>query len=93
MHGSLIRRSLGGLVPPKIATPKLVYASPTGTGPLIPLVSFYFALPKVPPSTSAIHRGRGQKHGARNTERNGCGLGGRYIRRGDRGARARDEAG
>jgi hypothetical protein len=24
MHASLIRRQLGGLVPPKIATPKLV---------------------------------------------------------------------
>ncbi|KAF7292220.1 ATP synthase subunit f, mitochondrial [Mycena indigotica] len=44
MHASLIRRSLGGLVPPKIATPKLV--SGDSAGPLGPLVSFYSKLPK-----------------------------------------------
>lgn len=31
MHATLIRRSLGGLVPPKIATPKLVVSSPLST--------------------------------------------------------------
>ncbi|KAJ7144341.1 mitochondrial F1-F0 ATP synthase subunit F of fungi-domain-containing protein [Mycena epipterygia] len=44
MHGSLVRRSLGGLVPPKIATPKLV--SGDASGPLSPLVAFYSKLPK-----------------------------------------------
>lgn len=28
MHGTLVRRALGGLVPPKIATPKLVVRFP-----------------------------------------------------------------
>ncbi|KAK0460072.1 mitochondrial F1-F0 ATP synthase subunit F of fungi-domain-containing protein [Desarmillaria tabescens] len=44
MHASLIRRQLGGLVPPKIATPKLVSGG-SGEG-LAPLVSFYSKLPK-----------------------------------------------
>ncbi|KAF8223924.1 hypothetical protein L208DRAFT_1411184 [Tricholoma matsutake] len=44
MHASLIRRQLGGLIPPKIATPKLV-AGESGTG-LGPLVDFYSKLPK-----------------------------------------------
>ncbi|KAH6907562.1 hypothetical protein BKA70DRAFT_1372185 [Coprinopsis sp. MPI-PUGE-AT-0042] len=39
MHASLVRRSLGGLVPPKIATPKLVSGG-SGAG-LGPLVDFY----------------------------------------------------
>ncbi|KAF8875660.1 mitochondrial F1-F0 ATP synthase subunit F of fungi-domain-containing protein [Infundibulicybe gibba] len=44
MHASLIRRQLAGLIPPKIATPKLV-AGESGTG-LGPLVDFYSKLPK-----------------------------------------------
>ncbi|KAF9034708.1 hypothetical protein BDZ89DRAFT_506232 [Hymenopellis radicata] len=44
MHASLIRRSLGGLVPPKIATPRLVSGG-SGEG-LGPLVEFYSKLPK-----------------------------------------------
>ncbi|KAF9034350.1 mitochondrial F1-F0 ATP synthase subunit F of fungi-domain-containing protein [Panaeolus papilionaceus] len=44
MHASLIRRSLGGIVPPKIATPKLVSGG-SGAG-LGPLVDFYSKLPK-----------------------------------------------
>ncbi|KAJ4501152.1 mitochondrial F1-F0 ATP synthase subunit F of fungi-domain-containing protein [Lentinula lateritia] len=43
MHASLIRRQLGGLVPPKIATPKFVVRSGDGLGPL---VNFYSKLPK-----------------------------------------------
>ncbi|KAF9524126.1 mitochondrial F1-F0 ATP synthase subunit F of fungi-domain-containing protein [Crepidotus variabilis] len=44
MHATLIRRSLGGIVPPKIATPKLVSGG-SGAG-LQPLVDFYSKLPK-----------------------------------------------
>ncbi|KAJ3933821.1 MAG: mitochondrial F1-F0 ATP synthase subunit F of fungi-domain-containing protein [Lentinula lateritia] len=44
MHASLIRRQLGGLVPPKIATPKFVSGG-SGDG-LGPLVNFYSKLPK-----------------------------------------------
>ncbi|KAF8073391.1 mitochondrial F1-F0 ATP synthase subunit F of fungi-domain-containing protein [Lyophyllum atratum] len=45
MHASLIRRQqLQGLIPPKIATPKLV-SGESGTG-LGPLVEFYSKLPK-----------------------------------------------
>ncbi|KAF9465785.1 mitochondrial F1-F0 ATP synthase subunit F of fungi-domain-containing protein [Collybia nuda] len=44
MHASLIRRQLTGLIPPKIATPKLV-SGESGTG-LGPLVDFYSKLPK-----------------------------------------------
>ncbi|PFH53316.1 hypothetical protein AMATHDRAFT_73505 [Amanita thiersii Skay4041] len=44
MHASLIRRQLGGLVPPKIATPRLV-SGESGSG-LGPLVEFYSKLPK-----------------------------------------------
>ncbi|KAE9394598.1 hypothetical protein BT96DRAFT_958777 [Gymnopus androsaceus JB14] len=44
MHASLIRRQLGGLVPPKIATPKSVSGG-SGDG-LGPLVNFYSKLPK-----------------------------------------------
>ncbi|KAF7368316.1 Subunit G of the mitochondrial F1F0 ATP synthase [Mycena venus] len=55
MHATVARRALGGLVPPKIATPKLVSgASPTGSGPLAPLVAFYYKLPKGPAPVSAI---------------------------------------
>ncbi|KAJ7495325.1 mitochondrial F1-F0 ATP synthase subunit F of fungi-domain-containing protein [Mycena latifolia] len=54
MHGSLVRRSLHGLVPPKIATPKLVSGGPDARGPLAPLVSFYSALPKGPAPAPAI---------------------------------------
>ncbi|KAJ7215942.1 mitochondrial F1-F0 ATP synthase subunit F of fungi-domain-containing protein [Mycena pura] len=52
MHASLVRRTLGGLVPPKIATPKLV--SGDSTGPLGPLVAFYSKLPKGPSPVSAV---------------------------------------
>ncbi|KAH8822593.1 mitochondrial F1-F0 ATP synthase subunit F of fungi-domain-containing protein [Flagelloscypha sp. PMI_526] len=54
MHASLVRRQLSGLVPPKIATPKLV-ASDSGAG-LSPLVSFYSKLPKgrAPPKVGGI---------------------------------------
>jgi hypothetical protein len=31
MHATLIRRSLGGLVPPKVATPRLVVRLQAGT--------------------------------------------------------------
>ncbi|THU97334.1 hypothetical protein K435DRAFT_662960 [Dendrothele bispora CBS 962.96] len=44
MHASLVRRQLGGLVPPKIATPKSVSGG-SGAG-LSPLVNFYSKLPK-----------------------------------------------
>ncbi|KNZ80311.1 ATP synthase subunit f, mitochondrial [Termitomyces sp. J132] len=44
MHASLVRRQLQGLIPPKIATPKLV-SGESGTG-LGPLVDFYSKLPK-----------------------------------------------
>ncbi|KAJ7120727.1 mitochondrial F1-F0 ATP synthase subunit F of fungi-domain-containing protein [Mycena crocata] len=44
MHASLARRTLGGLVPPKIASPKLV--SGVSSGPLGPLVTFYSKLPQ-----------------------------------------------
>ncbi|KIN96875.1 hypothetical protein M404DRAFT_1006469 [Pisolithus tinctorius Marx 270] len=46
MQPSLVRRQLGNLIPPKIATPKLVSAS-SGEG-LAPLVNFYSRLPKGP---------------------------------------------
>ncbi|KAJ7249912.1 mitochondrial F1-F0 ATP synthase subunit F of fungi-domain-containing protein [Mycena rebaudengoi] len=44
MHASIARRAMHGLVPPKIATPKLV--SGEGNGGLGPLVEFYSKLPK-----------------------------------------------
>ncbi|EPQ54882.1 hypothetical protein GLOTRDRAFT_77677 [Gloeophyllum trabeum ATCC 11539] len=51
MHASLVRRQLGGLVPPKIATPSIL-SSGQGAG-LAPLVQFYSKLPKGPaPSTA-----------------------------------------
>ncbi|KAH7885149.1 ATP17, subunit F of the F0 sector of mitochondrial F1F0 ATP synthase [Phlebopus sp. FC_14] len=46
MHASLVRRQLGGLVPPKIATPSIL-SSGSGEG-LAPLVNFYSKLPKGP---------------------------------------------
>nr|GAT52853.1 predicted protein [Mycena chlorophos] len=51
MYASLVRRSMHGLVPPKIATPKLV--SGDSAGPLGPLVSFYSKLPKGPAPVKA----------------------------------------
>ncbi|KAH9849063.1 mitochondrial F1-F0 ATP synthase subunit F of fungi-domain-containing protein [Lenzites betulinus] len=51
MQPSLIRRQLGGLVPPKIATPSIL-SSGSGAG-LGPLVNFYSKLPKGPAATSA----------------------------------------
>ncbi|EJF63612.1 mitochondrial F1-F0 ATP synthase subunit F of fungi-domain-containing protein [Dichomitus squalens] len=51
MQPTLIRRQLGGLVPPKVATPSLL-SSGTGAG-LGPLVNFYSKLPKGPAPTSA----------------------------------------
>ncbi|KZT22817.1 hypothetical protein NEOLEDRAFT_1180566 [Neolentinus lepideus HHB14362 ss-1] len=44
MHASLVRRQLGGLVPPKVATPSIL-SSGQGAG-LAPLVQFYSKLPK-----------------------------------------------
>ncbi|KAG7091263.1 hypothetical protein E1B28_010312 [Marasmius oreades] len=44
MHASLIRRQLGGIVPPKIASKNLVSGG-SGEG-LGPLVNFYSKLPK-----------------------------------------------
>ncbi|KZV61178.1 unnamed protein product [Peniophora sp. CBMAI 1063] len=46
MHASLIRRSLGGIVPPKIAAPTIL-SSGQGSE-LAPLVAFYSKLPKGP---------------------------------------------
>ncbi|KAJ7797804.1 mitochondrial F1-F0 ATP synthase subunit F of fungi-domain-containing protein [Mycena olivaceomarginata] len=46
MHASPLRRQLGGLVPPKIATPRLVTGNSGAT--LTPLVDFYSKLPKGP---------------------------------------------
>ncbi|KAH9941092.1 mitochondrial F1-F0 ATP synthase subunit F of fungi-domain-containing protein [Epithele typhae] len=51
MHASLIRRQLGGLVPPKVATPSML-SSGSGAG-LAPLVNFYSKLPKGSSATSA----------------------------------------
>ncbi|OBZ77518.1 ATP synthase subunit f, mitochondrial [Grifola frondosa] len=51
MQPTLIRRSLGGLVPPKIATPSIL-SSGSGAG-LGPLVNFYSKLPKGPAPASA----------------------------------------
>ncbi|KAJ8515570.1 hypothetical protein ONZ45_g7037 [Pleurotus djamor] len=56
MHASLVRRQLGGLVPPKIASPSLLSGG-SGDG-LAPLVNFYSKLPKGPATASA---GRGLK--------------------------------
>ncbi|KAI0046341.1 hypothetical protein FA95DRAFT_1606981 [Auriscalpium vulgare] len=51
MQPSLIRRQLGGLVPPKIASPTLLSA---GQGAdLSPLVDFYSKLPKGSAPTSS----------------------------------------
>ncbi|KII90536.1 hypothetical protein PLICRDRAFT_90346 [Plicaturopsis crispa FD-325 SS-3] len=44
MHASLIRRQLGGIVPPKIATPS--HLSGGSASSLTPLVDFYSKLPK-----------------------------------------------
>jgi len=52
MHASLIRRQLGGLVPPKIATPSHLSGG-SGEG-LAPLVNFYSKLPKGPAPASAF---------------------------------------
>ncbi|KAJ6612438.1 mitochondrial F1-F0 ATP synthase subunit F of fungi-domain-containing protein [Mycena sp. CBHHK59/15] len=52
MHASLARRTLQGLVPPKIATPKIV--SGDSSGPLGPLVAFYSKLPKGPAPAPAM---------------------------------------
>ncbi|KAJ7897550.1 mitochondrial F1-F0 ATP synthase subunit F of fungi-domain-containing protein [Mycena olivaceomarginata] len=46
MHASPLRRQLGGLVLPKIATPRLVTGNSGAT--LTPLVDFYSKLPKGP---------------------------------------------
>ncbi|KAF7355930.1 ATP17 subunit F of the F0 sector of mitochondrial F1F0 ATP synthase [Mycena venus] len=57
MHPTLLRRQLGGLVPPKIATPRLV--SGNSGGGLDPLVDFYSKLPKGPaPSRFGGLKGR-----------------------------------
>ncbi|KAF9220519.1 hypothetical protein BS17DRAFT_803997 [Gyrodon lividus] len=54
MHASLIRRQLGGIIPPKIATPSHL-SSGSGEG-LAPLVNFYSKLPKgpAPPTVGGI---------------------------------------
>ncbi|KAF8838486.1 hypothetical protein PAXRUDRAFT_823763 [Paxillus rubicundulus Ve08.2h10] len=54
MHASLIRRQLGGLIPPKVATPSLLSAG-SGEG-LAPLVNFYSKLPKgaAPPTAGGL---------------------------------------
>ncbi|KAH7927648.1 ATP17, subunit F of the F0 sector of mitochondrial F1F0 ATP synthase [Leucogyrophana mollusca] len=50
MYASLVRRQLGGIIPPKIATPS--HLSSGGGEGLAPLVNFYSKLPKGPaPST------------------------------------------
>ncbi|PSR70897.1 hypothetical protein PHLCEN_2v13211 [Hermanssonia centrifuga] len=51
MQPSLIRRQLGGLIPPKVATPTILSAG-SGAG-LSPLVNFYSKLPKGPAPASA----------------------------------------
>ncbi|KAG2359691.1 mitochondrial F1-F0 ATP synthase subunit F of fungi-domain-containing protein [Suillus spraguei] len=48
MHASLVRRQLGGIVPPKIATPSLLTSGSASS--LTPLVNFYSKLPKGPAS-------------------------------------------
>ncbi|EJC98427.1 uncharacterized protein FOMMEDRAFT_129322 [Fomitiporia mediterranea MF3/22] len=54
MHASLVRRQLGSLIPPKIATPKLLTGRPgSGGGGLAPLVEFYSKLPKGPASSAS----------------------------------------
>ncbi|KAG8814358.1 ATP synthase f chain, mitochondrial precursor [Serendipita sp. 411] len=51
MRTSLVRHALGGLVPPKIATPSSL--SSGGGSSLTPLVEFYSKLPRGPnPNTS-----------------------------------------
>ncbi|KAL0960484.1 hypothetical protein HGRIS_005525 [Hohenbuehelia grisea] len=56
MHASLVRRQLGGLIPPKIASPSILSGG-SGDG-LSPLVNFYSKLPKGPAPAAA---GRGLK--------------------------------
>ncbi|KAH8108537.1 mitochondrial F1-F0 ATP synthase subunit F of fungi-domain-containing protein [Phellopilus nigrolimitatus] len=58
MHASLVRRQLGSLIPPKVATPKSLSGG-SGAG-LAPLVEFYSKLPKgaAPASASSGIRGR-----------------------------------
>ncbi|KAH7337280.1 mitochondrial F1-F0 ATP synthase subunit F of fungi-domain-containing protein [Rhizoctonia solani] len=54
MHASLVRRSLGSLIPPKIATPKIVSG---GSGAsMSSVVDFYSKLPKgpAPPAGNGI---------------------------------------
>ncbi|THH21563.1 hypothetical protein EW146_g37 [Bondarzewia mesenterica] len=52
MYASLVRRQLGGLVPPKIASPSILSA---GQGAdLAPLVNFYSKLPKGPAAAPAV---------------------------------------
>ncbi|KAH7913368.1 ATP17, subunit F of the F0 sector of mitochondrial F1F0 ATP synthase [Hygrophoropsis aurantiaca] len=50
MYASLVRRQLGGIVPPKIATPSHL-SSGSGEG-LAPLVNFYSKLPKGPAAST-----------------------------------------
>ncbi|EIN12281.1 hypothetical protein PUNSTDRAFT_130541 [Punctularia strigosozonata HHB-11173 SS5] len=51
MHASLVRRQLGGLVPPKVASPTIL-SSGSGAS-LSPLVEFYSKLPKGSASVKA----------------------------------------
>ncbi|CAK5278742.1 unnamed protein product [Mycena citricolor] len=64
MHASVARRTLSGLVPPKIATPKLV--SGDSAGPLGPLVSFYSKLPKGPAPVPAVQGIKGRYFSGKN---------------------------
>ncbi|KAL5501911.1 ATP17 [Sanghuangporus vaninii] len=58
MHASLVRRSLNNLVPPKIATPKILSGGTGSTAGLGPLVDFYSKLPKGPAQPSSGIRAR-----------------------------------
>ncbi|KAF9651605.1 hypothetical protein BDM02DRAFT_3154209 [Thelephora ganbajun] len=52
MQPSLVRRQLGGIVPPKIASPTLLTGGSGGS--LTPLVNFYSKLPKGPAPRSSF---------------------------------------
>ncbi|KIP02939.1 hypothetical protein PHLGIDRAFT_20351 [Phlebiopsis gigantea 11061_1 CR5-6] len=64
MQPSLIRRQLGGLVPPKVASPSLL-SSGSGAG-LSPLVNFYSKLPKGPAPASAASGIKGRFFNGKN---------------------------
>ncbi|THH31594.1 hypothetical protein EUX98_g2585 [Antrodiella citrinella] len=64
MQPSLIRRQLGGLVPPKVATPSIL-SSGSGAG-LNTLVNFYSKLPKGPAPQSAVSGIKGRWFNGKN---------------------------